>query len=206
MRILLYTPLILAALLAAAHFSRAGNPGLVLACLTAPGVLLLGRSWVPVVFRLLLLVGSGVWVHTGWVLVRERQAAAEPWGRLALILGGVALFTLLAGLVFRHRRLRERYDSYASASADRGLGVAAFLVAAVSLTVVQLVVDNPLVLLERFLPGGGWLMTLWLGVYAAWLAGKMLDPAVQPIWRRRVWLLFSVVFFGQLALGLLGID
>jgi len=84
---------------------------------------------------------------------------------------------------------------------------AAFGLTAVLLTAVQLApTDRPLLLLERFVPGGGWLEVLLLGLYAAWIGGKMLDPAAQPLWRRRAWLIFSIVFFAQLAIGLLGFD
>ncbi len=85
--------------------------------------------------------------------------------------------------------------------------VAAFAVTAAALTAVQLApVDRPLLLLERFVPGGGWLEALLLAFYAAWIGGRMLDPAAQPLWRRRVWLVFSGVFFTQLLIGLLGYD
>jgi polyferredoxin len=71
---------------------------------------------------------------------------------------------------------------------------------------VQLVVDPPGLLVERFFPGGGWLELVLLAGYAAWLAGHMLRPAEHPVWRRRTWRLFSAVFFAQLALGLLGLE
>lgn len=35
-----------------------------------------------------------------------------------------------------------------------------------------------------------------------WITGKMLDPRTAPFWRRRLWLTISVLFFGQLLLGL----
>ncbi len=93
------------------------------------------------------------------------------------------------------------------APALRGPRFAAFIVTAAALTAVQLApVDRPLLLLERFVPGGGWIEALLLAVYAAWIGGKMLDPAAQPLWRRRVWLVFSFVFFTQLLIGLLGFD
>lgn len=84
---------------------------------------------------------------------------------------------------------------------------AAFAVAAGLLTAAQLApTARPLLLLERFIPGSGWLEVVLLAVYAAWVAGKMLDPTAQPRWRRRVWLVFSVFFFVQLLVGLLGVD
>jgi polyferredoxin len=85
--------------------------------------------------------------------------------------------------------------------------VAAFTLCTGALAAVQLApTERPLLLAERFIPGAGWVEVLLLGLYAAWIAGRMLDPAAQPRWRRRVWLVFSTVFFAQLALGLLGAD
>lgn len=101
--------------------------------------------------------------------------------------------------------------SLARNGSDRRLAVltrvAAFALCTGALAAVQVApTERPLLLAERFFPGAGWLEALLLGLYAAWLAGRMLDPAAQPRWRRRVWLVFSAVFFTQLALGLLGAD
>lgn len=40
-------------------------------------------------------------------------------------------------------------------------------------------------------------------LYAGWLCLKMQDRKERSVWRKRAWLLFSIVFFGQLALGIL---
>ncbi|MFZ5426544.1 MAG: 4Fe-4S binding protein [Thermodesulfobacteriota bacterium] len=74
------------------------------------------------------------------------------------------------------------------------------------LSAVQLKVPSPMLLAERFLPGAGWLEASLLAVYAGFAAGAMLAPGRSPVIRRRIWTLFSVVFFGQLALGLLGFE
>lgn len=71
------------------------------------------------------------------------------------------------------------------------------------LTVVQLVVKPPLLLGERLLPGGGWIQATAAALFAGWLYGKMTPRATRGIWRRRIWLLFSIVFFGQLLLGIM---
>lgn len=63
-----------------------------------------------------------------------------------------------------------------------------------------------MLLLERFFPTFGWLEIAGLALYAAFITEKMLDPAQSAKWRMRIWTLFSVVFFGQLAIGLLGVD
>ena len=61
-------------------------------------------------------------------------------------------------------------------------------------------------LLERYFVGGEWLAILLLGLYAAWIVEKMIDTTAQAKWRVRVWMLFSIVFFGQAVLGLMGLD
>ena len=71
---------------------------------------------------------------------------------------------------------------------------------------VQLFVDNPMLLLERFFPGGGWLQILLIAFYGALVAYKMQDPARVAAWRQYTWLAFSILFFSQLILGLAGME
>ncbi len=84
--------------------------------------------------------------------------------------------------------------------------IGAAALAAVLLTVVQLAVDPPLLLAERFLPGAGWAEVALLAVYAGWLAALLQRPGAWARLRARIWLLFSAVFFGQLLLGLAGVE
>lgn len=87
-----------------------------------------------------------------------------------------------------------------------GARAAAFLLTLSLLAVVQLVVDRPMLIVERFLPGAGWAEVLALATYAAWLFGELHNPRDTARWRRRLWTFFSIVFFAQLALGLSGIE
>ncbi len=63
-----------------------------------------------------------------------------------------------------------------------------------------------MLLAERFVPGSGWVEIALLAIYAGWLYGRMTDPVRQPVARRWAWRLFSVVFYGQLVVGLLGVE
>ncbi len=83
---------------------------------------------------------------------------------------------------------------------------ATFLLTFLLLGIVQLVVDRPMLLAERFFHGAGWLEAALLAGYSCWLLAKLYDPRNTPVWRRRLWTLFSIVFFAQLAIGLLGIE
>lgn len=65
---------------------------------------------------------------------------------------------------------------------------------------------HPLILLERFMKGGGWLEIIILSLYGGVVTYKMQTPANVPEWRRITWTVFAIVFFSQLAIGLLGFD
>ncbi len=84
--------------------------------------------------------------------------------------------------------------------------LAAFTLTAGALAIVQLKVSRPMLLAERFLPGAGWAEVLVLGLYAAWLVSRFANAADTARWRQRLWRLFSLVFFAQLLLGLVGVE
>ncbi len=94
--------------------------------------------------------------------------------------------------------------SVPATTAERWPGVLAAALVLGLLVPVQLLVRPPMLLLERFWTGAGWIEVLLLAVYAGLVTVRMLDPRRQARWRRRIWLLFSAVFFGQLVVGLLG--
>ena len=100
---------VFSSVLLAAHFSRVDLNGIVLLCLIFPLILLIGKRWALRIFQLYLLVGAGVWVQRALALRSLRIEAGEPWLRLALILGGVALFTLISALVMEKKRFKARY-------------------------------------------------------------------------------------------------
>ncbi len=63
----------------------------------------------------------------------------------------------------------------------------------------------PVLLAERFKPGTGWIEAVLLGLYAAWVGGRLLDRTTSARTRLFAWILFSCVFFLQLVLGLAGV-
>lgn len=74
------------------------------------------------------------------------------------------------------------------------------------LTFIQLYVPGNLLVLERFLDGGGWIEATLLAYYGFFLFGKMKDKKQAPKWRKISWSVFTIVFFGQLILGLSGVE
>lgn len=109
MNALLLTAPVLSLALLAAHFHRAGQWPLEAACVALAGALALPRAWVARLVQASLVLGALEWSWTLFVLVQQRLALGQPWLRLAIILGTVALLTLAAATVFRSRRLRRRY-------------------------------------------------------------------------------------------------
>ena len=102
-------PVILSFLLLGAHFYRSGQVVLSGLCVAVLFLLFLRKSWVPRVFQLLLMLGLLEWLRSLYSFAAMRIAWDQPWMRLAIILGAVALFTALSGLVFRNKKLRSYY-------------------------------------------------------------------------------------------------
>jgi hypothetical protein len=109
MNFLRLLPVILSFFLLGAHFYRAGLVPLTVLCVAILFLLALRKSWVPRLFQVLLLVGAVEWLRTLYFIAAMRIAWGEPWTRLAIILGTVALLTALSGLVFKLRKLKEFY-------------------------------------------------------------------------------------------------
>lgn len=102
-------PVMLSFLLLGAHFLRADYLVLLILCVCTLFLLFIRRAWVPRLFQVLLVLGALEWLRALYFFAAMRVAWDQPWTRLAVILGSVALFTALSGLVFGSRRLRNFY-------------------------------------------------------------------------------------------------
>ena len=110
MNVVRLIPAFLSALLLAAHFSRMGSPLLVILALLLPAFLFIRREWAARLVQVALIYGAIEWVRELVFLVAERSAQGQPWTRLAIILGFVAMFTGSSALPFSFSRpLRRRY-------------------------------------------------------------------------------------------------
>lgn len=86
------------------------------------------------------------------------------------------------------------------------LPLTAFSLTFILLAFVQVGVENPMILAERFFKGSGWLEIFLVSCYGAFVIFKMQDPLNVPKWRKITWTIFSVIFFTQLIIGLSGHD
>lgn len=101
----------IAALLTAAHFLRLGSYLLLALCLASPLLFFVKKRWSLLVLQCAAYVATANWVWIAWQLVAVRQPLGRPWLAAVVILGGVALVTLAAGLLLNSRCLREHYPS-----------------------------------------------------------------------------------------------
>ena len=105
-----------------------------------------------------------------------------------------AALTLLAAAALRSRACRR-----GEVSGPRAQALACLLVSALLLLLDGLRPD--LLLLHRLVPGWGAVQALLAGLWAGLVYGWLADRRRAPVWRRRIWLLFSCVLFGQLLAG-----
>ncbi len=198
---------VLSSVLLAAHFSRAQNNWLALLSLLFPLILFIRKRWILRIYQTFLIAGGIIWIERVFHYAQLRESQGRSWGRLAVILSFVALFTLLSALILERKKIKGHYSEQSAEKKRPHLPSSiAFLLTASLLTVVHLKVTPPILLLERFFPGSGIIEVVLLALYAGWITEKMLDAKTSPRSRSRIWLLFSAVFFSQFLLGLVGVE
>ena len=99
----------IAFLLLAAHFSRSASLVALAMSLVMIALLFVKRPFAARTAQVALVLGAAEWGRAAIVLIQERIVMRTPYLRLALILGTIAIFTLLAALVFESRRMKGRY-------------------------------------------------------------------------------------------------
>lgn len=102
-------PIILSMLILSAHYLRYANMVEVAICILLPFLLFFKSKIVVRVLQLSLVVAAFIWADTVLNLIAMREQIGYAWTRMAIILGGVILFTLSSGFVFYTKTLRERY-------------------------------------------------------------------------------------------------
>lgn len=98
-----------AAVLFGAHFLRQGNFVALVFSLGAPLLFLYRRRWVLIALQAMAYGAAATWIINLQHIVEQRALTGRSWTAAALILGGAALLTLLAGLLLNSRAVRERY-------------------------------------------------------------------------------------------------
>lgn len=102
-------PLILSAVVMAAHFLRSFDLIPMLFCLLAPFLLLIKKRWVLYVLQSLTVVSTLVWMYTLYGIIQERILEGRSWTASAVILGVVAIFTLFSGWLLNSPKVEDNY-------------------------------------------------------------------------------------------------
>lgn len=189
---------LLIAVIFAAHLFRAGEIPAAAAALAVPALLLWRRAWVYRLLQAVALAWGAEWLRTGATLAWDRAQWGEPYLRMTLILGVVAGVTAAAALTTERLARPPEPDLHPWLSLTAAAGAVLLLVP------VQAMVELKMLLIERWVPGAGWVEISLLALYAGWLAPKVEENS--RLWRGRLWTFFSAVFFGQLILGLAGFE
>ena len=109
MNIVRLLPVIFSFLLLSAHFSRGDLFVLSIIFLVIPLILFIKQAWVVRLTQIILIIGSLEWIRSMFIYINQRQAIGEPYIRLVIIIGIIALFTGLSALVFKNKSLKKLY-------------------------------------------------------------------------------------------------
>jgi ferredoxin len=194
---------VFALLFLGAHALRNNDFGLAVTFVLVVGLVFTRQAWVRLVAVVALVWGGCIWADATVGFIGFRQAFDLPWTRLAAIMTGIIGFDALALLVLVGKSSRDFFHKNIEQAIPRA---AIFLLAVLGLVMVRFNVPFPILLADRYFPGWGWLEISILGFYAQWVGGMMLIPKGHRTYRPRIWGFFSVVFFLQLVLGLLGME
>jgi len=113
-RVILY---VVAAALLGAHFYRAGDYLLVGLCVATPLCFLIRNLWSLILLQFAAYSAAAIWIATALQLVIYRQQLGRPWTAAAIILAGVALLSLVSGLLLNSSGLRDHYRNRAAQAA-----------------------------------------------------------------------------------------
>lgn len=182
-----------------AHFFRSGQYGLALCGL---GFLFFNSTrsaWKKYAAAFFLMWGALEWGRTVYSLILIRQQLGLPWLRGALILATVAALTAFSGYSVYLRAVKMQGDD------DKSFFAAVvFLLTFALLWLMTSQGRADLLMLERYFPAWGRVQIFFAAWYAAYIAARLIDPQTSRRTRKKAWLIFSAIFFGQLILGLSG--
>ena len=110
MAAVLFTAPVLSFLVLGAHFLREGAWVVTAVCVVLALLVAWRNPWIQRALQVALLAGTLEWVWTAMALTQQRMADGRPWGRMAIILGVVAVITAASILAVEALRRRSRRD------------------------------------------------------------------------------------------------
>ncbi|MEI7847303.1 MAG: hypothetical protein WCK35_16000 [Chloroflexota bacterium] len=102
-------PLVISALLLAAHFLRSSSFLPVVLCFLVPFLLFIKKRWVLWVLQVFTVFAAVMWIIALKAIIQERIFEGRSWLASGIILGLVAFFTLGSGLWLNASRVKNSY-------------------------------------------------------------------------------------------------
>ena len=103
------TPIFLSLFLVGAHFLRSGSIVLSLLCFFLIMLLFIREPLVARIIQFAMLCTTIEWLHTAYTMISSRIDGGQPWLRLAVILGCVALLSFSSMFLFFTQSLKKMY-------------------------------------------------------------------------------------------------
>ena len=102
-------PLIISAVILAAHFLRSYSLVPMALCLIAPFLLFIKQRWVLVIFQGLSVFAAGIWLIALYGIIQDRNYQGRSWLASGIILGLVIIFTLFSGYCLSSTQVKYKY-------------------------------------------------------------------------------------------------
>jgi len=107
--VLIYALIVFSLVVLGAHFLRYGNSIGVVGSLLLIALLIVRRPWVARLIQIVLILGALEWLRTLYGLAQTRAALDQPFTRMSVILGIVAVVTFGSALLFQSSALKRIY-------------------------------------------------------------------------------------------------
>lgn len=189
-----------------AHYFRGGEYGFALVLAGILFFFFCRKDWQTYTVSFFLFYGFAEWVLTSAEVMKIRMLFGQDYVRAVSILLVVALLTLGCALWVYAR-------AESNAVQERGarkmvVKAKAWIFFSVFVTAYWLDRLAPLGLLAagRFAPFLGTVQIFCISCYAVWVFSKLENPKTHNRYRPIIWIVFSLVFFAQLFLGMAGMQ
>lgn len=100
---------IVSSVLLAAHFSRIQLDWLAVIAILFPLILLIKRKWILRIYQIYLVGGAIIWTERLLHLRKIRIEEGNPWIRLVIILGAIALISLVSAFLLQNKKVQKTY-------------------------------------------------------------------------------------------------
>jgi NADH:ubiquinone oxidoreductase subunit 6 (subunit J) len=96
-------------LMLAAHFSRIDNTYLMLLSLIIPFLFFFKKRSTLILIQVFCYLGAIAWLYAMYGYIQQRIALGIPWGKLAVIISVIAIFTVVSGFLLNTDVMKKKY-------------------------------------------------------------------------------------------------